>query len=226
MIAGQTEMYCKDKEVSSAYLLYDPESRKIVESGMVKFNEAALDKPGKVVTSWDLSVVAPPRTNFMVTALDGGYYDTPPGELGDGILEIGAYMPEGSDEILVVLKVQTEDDACWFPPEHTRLAAVGGKGVGDLTNVLPVGVTEPKGAKQAMEAPDVDEWMEAIQKELEALVAVKRALLMIDVQDVPPGVRLLDMSLVLKVKLDKHRQLQKRKQGEDLCEGQQAGVWC
>ncbi|KAK3250613.1 hypothetical protein CYMTET_40017 [Cymbomonas tetramitiformis] len=34
---------------------------------------------------------------------------------------------------------------------------------------------------------------------------------MMDMEDVPPGVRLLDMSLVLKVKLDKRRQLQKRK---------------
>eukprot|EP00854_Cymbomonas_tetramitiformis_P034363 gene34363-biopygen27177 len=34
---------------------------------------------------------------------------------------------------------------------------------------------------------------------------------MMDMEDVPPGVRLMDMALVLKVKLDKHRQLQKRK---------------
>ncbi|KAK3248576.1 hypothetical protein CYMTET_41961 [Cymbomonas tetramitiformis] len=53
--------------------------------------------------------------------------------------------------------------------------------------------------------------MEAIQTELEALVTVKRALEMMDKEDVPPGVHLLDMALVLKVKLDKHRQLQKRK---------------
>ncbi|KAK3235577.1 hypothetical protein CYMTET_54232 [Cymbomonas tetramitiformis] len=62
-----------------------------------------------------------------------------------------------------------------------------------------------------MGAPDADEWMVPIQTELEALITVKQALMMMDMEDVPPGVRLLDMALVLKVKLDKHRQLQKRK---------------
>eukprot|EP00854_Cymbomonas_tetramitiformis_P022488 gene22488-biopygen23222 len=95
-----------------------------------------------------------------------------------------------------------------FPPEHTCLAAVGKACAGGSMDVLPDGVPEPKGVKQAMEAPDADEWMDAIQTELEALVTVKKALLMMDLEDVPPGVRLLDMSLVLKVKREKHRQLQ------------------
>ncbi|KAK3280646.1 hypothetical protein CYMTET_11519 [Cymbomonas tetramitiformis] len=69
--------YVGHSEVSSAYLLYDPDSGKIVKSGMVKFQEA-VDKLGKVVTTWDPSVVAPLSTNFMVTALDGTYHDTLP----------------------------------------------------------------------------------------------------------------------------------------------------
>ncbi|KAK3233923.1 hypothetical protein CYMTET_55803 [Cymbomonas tetramitiformis] len=98
-----------------------------------------------------------------------------------------------------------------FPPEHTCMAAVAKSCAGGSVDVLPPRVTKPKGVKQARGAPDADEWMEAIQTELEALVTVKQALMMMDMEDVPPGVRLLDMALVLKVKLDKHRQLQKRK---------------
>ncbi|KAK3244686.1 hypothetical protein CYMTET_45714 [Cymbomonas tetramitiformis] len=283
--------YVGHSEVSSAYLLYDPESGKIVKSGRVKFQEV-VDKLGKVVTTWDPSVAAPLSTNFMVTTLDGTYHDVLPSGLGDSVLDVGVYLPEDSDEILAVLKVQAVDEACWvslrayldghpehlatvrsaahggdlnvnyplfievmvdaggekmevgitcaraveansfpycvmlltnfthidlpvgrvhFPPEHTCLAVVGKSCAGSSVDVLPDGVTEPKSVKQAMEAPDADEWMDAIQTELEALVAVKLALLMMDMEDVPPSVRLLDMSLVLKVKLDKHRQLQKRK---------------
>ncbi|KAK3287955.1 hypothetical protein CYMTET_4563 [Cymbomonas tetramitiformis] len=283
--------YVGHSEVSSAYLLYDPESRKVVNSGMVKLNEA-LDKLGKVVTAWDPSAVASLRTNFMVTALDGDNCDPPLEELGNTVMEMGVYLPEDSDEILAVLKVQAKDGECWaslrayldghperlsavrasvssselnvhyplftevrvdtereeleagmicaravgassrpycivlltnftfidlpagkvhFSPEHTCLAAMGGKSTDDMPYMLPDGVSEPKGAKQAMEAPDAAEWGEAIQQELEAPVEVKGALHMMDVEDVPPGVRLLDMPLVLKVKLDKHRQLQKRK---------------
>eukprot|EP00854_Cymbomonas_tetramitiformis_P034623 gene34623-biopygen34572 len=230
--------YVGDSEVSSAYLLYDPEAGKIVKSGMVKFQEV-VDKLGKVVTTWDPSVVAPLSTNFMVTTLDGTYHDTLPSELGDGVLDVGVYLPEDSDEILAVLRVQAIDEACWvmvdaggekmevgiicaraveassfpycvmlltnfthidlpvgkvhFPPEHTCLAVVGKSCAGSSVDVLPDGVIEPKGVKQAMGAPDVGEWMEAIQTELEALVTVKQALLMMDMEDVPPGVRLLDM---------------------------------
>ncbi|KAK3266748.1 hypothetical protein CYMTET_24652 [Cymbomonas tetramitiformis] len=283
--------YVGHSEVSSAYLLYDPESGKIVKSGMVKFQEA-VDKLGKVVTTWDPSVAVPLSTNFIVTTLDGTYHDALPSELGDSVLDVGVYLPEDSDEILAVLRVQAADGACWvslrayldghpehlaavrsaahggdlnvnyplftevmvdaggekmeagiicaraveassfpycvmlltnfthidlpvgkvhFPPEHTCLAVVGKSCAGSSVDVLPDGVTEPKGVNQAMGAPDAGEWMEAIQTELEALVTVKQALLMMDMEDVPPGVRLLDMSLVLKVKLDKHRQLQKRK---------------
>ncbi|KAK3270667.1 hypothetical protein CYMTET_20947 [Cymbomonas tetramitiformis] len=283
--------YVGHSEVSSAYLLYDPESGKIVKSGMVRFHEA-VDKLGKVVTTWDPSAVAPLSTNFMVTTLDAAYHDTLPSGLEDNTIGVGVYLPDDSDEILAVLKVKAVDVTCWvslrdyldgqpkhivavrsaahggdlnvnyplftevmvdagrekleagiicaravgassvpycvmlltnftqiglpvgkvhFPPEHTCLAAVAKSCAGDSVDVLPDGVTEPKGVKQAMGAPDADEWMEAIQTELEALVTVKQALMMMDMEDVPPGVRLLDMSLVLKVKLDKHRQLQKRK---------------
>ncbi|KAK3239767.1 hypothetical protein CYMTET_50335 [Cymbomonas tetramitiformis] len=283
--------YVGHSEVSSAYLLYDPESGKIVKSGMVRFHEA-VDKLGKVVTTRDPFAVAPLSTNFMVTTLDAAYHDILPSGLEDSILGVGVYLPDGSDEILAVLKVQAVDVTCWvslrdyldgqpkhivvvrsaahggdlnvnyplftevmvdagrekmeagiicaravgassvpycvmlltnfthidlpvgkvhFPPEHTCLAAVAKSCAGSSVDVLPDGVTEPKGVKQAMGAPDVDEWMEAIPTELEALVTVKQALMKMDMEDVPLGVRLLDMSLVLKVKQDKHRQLQKRK---------------
>ncbi|KAK3262042.1 hypothetical protein CYMTET_29072 [Cymbomonas tetramitiformis] len=66
-------------------------------------------------------------------------------------------------------------------------------------------------AGKALAAQDSAKWLEAIQAELEALVKIKKALLMIKEEDVPYGYKLLDMSLVLRVKLDKYRQLLKRK---------------
>ncbi|KAK3274015.1 hypothetical protein CYMTET_17777 [Cymbomonas tetramitiformis] len=78
-------------------------------------------------------------------------------------------------------------------------------------SMLPKGVTEPKGYHRVLLAPDCAEWLDSIQNELEALVQIKRALLMMNEEDVPAGVKLLDMSLILQVKLDKHGQLLKRK---------------
>ncbi|KAK3277355.1 hypothetical protein CYMTET_14628 [Cymbomonas tetramitiformis] len=103
--------YVGHSEVSSAYLLYDPDSGKVVNSSMVTFSER-LDKMGKIVTTWDPSV-------------------------------------KRDDEVMAVVKVETSDDqACTADDEGGGCA---------------------------------------------------------------PGVKLLDMSLVLKVKLDKNRQLVKRK---------------
>ncbi|KAK3272587.1 hypothetical protein CYMTET_19125 [Cymbomonas tetramitiformis] len=79
------------------------------------------------------------------------------------------------------------------------------------TSMLPEGVTEPKSYSQLLLAPDAAEWLESIQNELDALVHIEGALFMMDGEDIPPSVKLLDMSLVLKMKLDKHMQLLKRK---------------
>ncbi|KAK3234115.1 hypothetical protein CYMTET_55604 [Cymbomonas tetramitiformis] len=283
--------YVGHSEVSSAYLLYDPESGKVVNSGMVTFSER-LDKLGKVVTTWDPSAVAPLKTNFMTTTLDAPYRDPPPTLLETAVLEQGVYLAEGADEVMAVAKVETSDDVCWVSlssylepgserlsllrgcptyghinahyPLFTEVRAVTGKGdyeeamvcgraiaphaqpycvvlltnftVMDLpagsrqfppsytclgvkpdvpptvqSSLLPAGVTEPKSHSQVLASPGCAEWLDSIQDELEALVQIKKALLMMDEEDVPAGVKLLDMSLVLKVKLDKHRQLLKRK---------------
>ncbi|KAK3258801.1 hypothetical protein CYMTET_32175 [Cymbomonas tetramitiformis] len=282
--------YVGHSEVSSAYLLYDPDSGKVVNSGMVTFSER-LDKMGKIVTTWDPSVVAPLKTNFMVTVLDAPYRDPVP-DLLETLLEQGVYLQDGDDEVMAVVKVQTSDGECWvslssylepgqerlvllracptyghinanyplfteiravtgkgdseeamicrravgphalpycvvllanftimdlpsgsvpFPPTHTCLGVQGDTVPAEQDSMLPAGVTEPKNYSRVLTAPDVDEWLESIQNELEALVQIKRALLMMKEEDVPPGVKLLDMSLVLKVKLDKNRQLVKRK---------------
>ncbi|KAK3242630.1 hypothetical protein CYMTET_47694 [Cymbomonas tetramitiformis] len=283
--------YVGHSEVSSAYLLYDCESGKVVNSGMVTFSEK-LDTLGKVVTSWDPSAVTPLKTNFMATTLDAPYRDPPSALLETAVLEQGVYLPEDSDEIVAVVKVETSDDVCWVSlssylepgsdrlsllrdcpsygsvnahyPLFTEVRAVTGKGddeeamicgraVGPhaqpycvvlLTNftimdlpagdvrfppmhtclgvqaaetptvqdsLLPEGVTEPKCHSQVLTSPDCTEWLNSIQDELEALVQIKGALQMMDEEDIPAGVKLLEMSLVLKVKLDKHRQLLKRK---------------
>ncbi|KAK3284157.1 hypothetical protein CYMTET_8180 [Cymbomonas tetramitiformis] len=247
-------------EVSSAYLLYDPESGKIVKSGMVKFHEV-VDKLGKVVTTWDPSAVAfhgddvgcdeilavlkvqavdeacwvslraylhghPEHLAVVSSAAHGDLnvdyplftevtVDAGGEKMEAGIICARAVEASSFPYCVMLLSNFTHIDLpvgkVHFPPEHTCLAAVEKSCAGSSVDVLPDGVTEPKSVKQAMEAPDAGEWMDAIQTELEALVAVKQALLMMDMEDVSPGVRLLDMSLVLKVKLDKHRQLQKRK---------------
>eukprot|EP00854_Cymbomonas_tetramitiformis_P034374 gene34374-biopygen27603 len=135
--------YVGHSEISSAYLLYDPESGKIVKSGMVKFHEV-VDKLGKVVTTWDPSAVAPLSTNFMVTALDGAYHEILPSGREDGVLDVGAYLPDDSDEILAVRKVQASDETCRVSlrayldghPEH--LAAVRSAYSGDLNVNYPL----------------------------------------------------------------------------------------
>eukprot|EP00854_Cymbomonas_tetramitiformis_P011073 gene11073-biopygen11351 len=283
--------YVGHSEVSSAYLLYDHDSGKVVNSGMVTFSER-LDKLGKVVTTWDPSALAPLKTNFMATALDAPYRDPLPTVLETPVLEQGVYLPEDDEEVMAVVKVEASDGAYWVSlssylepgqkrlsllracptyghsnahyPLFTEVRAVTGKGDSEeamicgraiaphaqpycvvlLTNfiimdlpagdvqfppahpclgvksdtaptkrisMLPEGVTEPKGPSQVLTAPDVAEWPESIQNELEALVQIKGALRLMKEEDVPPGVKLLDMSLILKVKLDKHRQLLKRK---------------
>ncbi|KAK3237406.1 hypothetical protein CYMTET_52516 [Cymbomonas tetramitiformis] len=283
--------YVGHSEVSSAYLLYDCESGKVVNSGMVTFSEK-LDTLGKVVTSWDPSAVTPLKTNFMATALDAPYRDPPPALLEIVVLEQGVYLPEDSDEIVAVVKVETSDDVCWvslssylkpgsdrlsllkdcpsygsvnahyplstevravtgkgdseeamvcgravgphaqpycvvlltnftimdlpvgdvrFPPTHTCLGVQAGETPTVQESLLPAVTTEPRCHSQVLTAPDCTEWLNSIQDELEALVQIKGALQMMDEEDIPAGVKLLEMSLVLKVKLDKNRQLLKRK---------------
>ncbi|KAK3278943.1 hypothetical protein CYMTET_13151 [Cymbomonas tetramitiformis] len=283
--------YVGHSEVSSAYLLYDPESEKVVQSGMVTFSEK-LDKLGKLVTTWDPSVLAPLKTNFMATSLDAPCRDSLPVLLEAPVLEQGVFLQEDSDEIVAVVKVETSDGVCWvslssyLEPGQQRLSllracstygsinahyplfaevrAVTGKGdfkdamvcgravkphaqpfcevlltnftIMDLpagnvhfptthtcfgvtpeaptdegSPILSKGVTKPKGYSQALSAPDCAEWLISIQEELEALVQTKQALMMMSEAEIPSGVRLLDMPLVLKVKMDKHGQLLKRK---------------
>eukprot|EP00854_Cymbomonas_tetramitiformis_P034086 gene34086-biopygen11466 len=170
-----------------------------VHTNMVTFSER-LHKMGKIVITWDPSVVAPLKTNLMATALDAPYRDPVPDLLETPVLEQGVYLQEGDDEVMAVVKVETSDGECR-----------GNTVPAEQDSMLPAGATEPKNYSQVLTAPDVVEWLESIQNELEALVQIKRALLMMKEEDVPPGVKLLDMSLVLKVNLDKNRQLLKRK---------------
>eukprot|EP00854_Cymbomonas_tetramitiformis_P012586 gene12586-biopygen12946 len=265
---------------------------KVANSGMGTFSER-LGKLGKVVTTWDPSAVAPLRTNFMVTVLDAPNRDPLPGLVDTSVIELGAFLPEDSDEILAVLKVQAEDAVCWvalrayldgrpdrlsalfsclefgalsvhyplfteevqvdsgldnpeaavicaravhasthpycvvllinfafmdlpagkmhFLPEHTCLVTQDEAPVAGKVAVLPEGVSSPKTYKQVLASPDAYQWLLSIQEELEALVGVKGALLAMSEEDIPAGCKLLGMSLVLRPKLDKYMQLQKRK---------------
>ncbi|KAK3246272.1 hypothetical protein CYMTET_44184 [Cymbomonas tetramitiformis] len=278
--------YVGHSEVSTAYLLYDAESEKVVRSGMVVFSER-VDKLGAIVTSWDPSVLAPLKTNFMLTVLDTDYVESP--VIHEDALVVGrsAYVPDGSEEVLAVVKLQQKKDTFWtslrvylegspsryamlgnldrshndcyplftvvsvdsggeelekaivcgraleahaypycvvllsnytaldlpsgklhFPTEQMCLAVSSAmKGDG----LLPSGVTEPKTYKQALSAPDADEWIAAVNKEMSSLVNDKKALEMVDFDDVPAEARVLNMTLILKVKLTKDRRLDRRK---------------
>eukprot|EP00854_Cymbomonas_tetramitiformis_P008472 gene8472-biopygen8591 len=104
--------YMGHSEVSFAYLLYDHDFGKVVNSGMVTFSER-LDKLGKVGTTWDPSALAPLKTDFMATTLDAPYRDPLPALLETPVLEQGVYLPEDGGEVMAVVKVEASDDAYW-----------------------------------------------------------------------------------------------------------------
>ncbi|KAK3272605.1 hypothetical protein CYMTET_19112 [Cymbomonas tetramitiformis] len=58
-------------------------------------------------------VIAPLKTNFMVTALDAVYVESP--EVHEDAVGVGrgAYVPDGSDEILAVVKIQQITSVFW-----------------------------------------------------------------------------------------------------------------
>ncbi|KAK3274390.1 hypothetical protein CYMTET_17424 [Cymbomonas tetramitiformis] len=190
---------------------------------MVVFSER-LDKLGAVVTSWDPSVLAPLKTNFMLTVLDAEYVESP--VIHEDALVVGrsAYVPDGSDEVLAVVKLQQKQDTFWtalrvylegspsryamlgnldrsqndcYPLFTVMCLAVSSVMRGD--GLLPSGVAEPKPYKQALSAPDSDEWVAAVDKEMSSLVSDKKALEMVDFSDVPASARVLNMTLILKV---------------------------
>ncbi|KAK3234035.1 hypothetical protein CYMTET_55695 [Cymbomonas tetramitiformis] len=273
--------YVGHSEVSTAYLLYDAESEKVVRSGMVVFSER-LDKLGAVVTSWDPSVLAPLKTNFMLIDLDAEYVESP--VIHENALVVGrsAYVPDGSDKVLAVVKLQQRQDTFWtalrvyledspsryamlgnldrshndcYPlftvvsvdsggeeletaiicaraleahaymyyvvllSNYTALDLPSGKvhfptaisSVIKGDGLLPSGVAEPKPYKQTLSAPDSDEWVAVVDKEMSSLVSDKKALEMVDFDDVPAAARVLNMTLILKVKMTKDRRLDRRK---------------
>ncbi|KAK3260951.1 hypothetical protein CYMTET_30121 [Cymbomonas tetramitiformis] len=95
--------------------------------------------------------------------------------------------------------VDLPEGSVHFPPTHTCLGIESDIVPTEDNSMLPKGVTEPKGYHRVLLAPDCAEWLDSIQNELEALVQIKRALLMMDEEDVPAAVKLLDMSLILKM---------------------------
>eukprot|EP00854_Cymbomonas_tetramitiformis_P034457 gene34457-biopygen30625 len=156
-------------------------------------------------------------------------------EASDGVhwVSLSSYLEPGQERLSLLRACATYGHINAHYPLFTEVQAVTGKGdfeeamvcgravkthaqpyctvPTEDNSMLPKGVTEPKGYHRVLLAPDCAEWLDSIQNELEALVQIKRALLMMDEEDVPAGVKLLDMSLILKVKLDKHGQLLKRK---------------
>ncbi|KAK3275189.1 hypothetical protein CYMTET_16669 [Cymbomonas tetramitiformis] len=234
-------IYVGHSEVSSAYLLYDCEAGKVVNSGMVTFSEK-LDTLGKVITSWDPSAVTPLKTNFMATTLDAPYRDPPPTLLETVVLEQGVYIPEDSDEIVAVVKVETPDDVCWvslssyLKPGSARLSLLKDcPSYGSVNAHYPL-FTEVRAVTGKGDYEEAMVCGRALGPHAQPYCVV--LLTNFTIMDLPGGeVRfppthtcldqggsaddgrgghtswseVLEMSLVLKVKLDKNRELLKRK---------------
>ncbi|KAK3249354.1 hypothetical protein CYMTET_41212 [Cymbomonas tetramitiformis] len=90
------------------------------------------------------------------------------------------------DPLPTVLETPVLEQGVYLPEDDEEVMAV-------------VKVEASDGAYWVLTAPDVAEWPESIQNELEALVQIKGALRLMKEEDVPPGVKLLDMSLILKL---------------------------
>eukprot|EP00854_Cymbomonas_tetramitiformis_P001531 gene1531-biopygen1393 len=130
--------YVGHSEVSSAYLPFDPVAEKVVKAGMVVFCER-LDEVGKVVLTWDRSVVAPLKSNFMLPLLDSEYRERPEISNKAVVVQHDAYIPDGSDEIIAVVKLQTAADCFWTsvrwflegaPENQAQLASYEGLAMG------------------------------------------------------------------------------------------------
>eukprot|EP00854_Cymbomonas_tetramitiformis_P034209 gene34209-biopygen20511 len=105
-----------------------------------------------------------------------------------------------------------------FDHRHVALAAQE-----ELVAGMPVGVTEPKGWAQLLQASETVEWQASDKKEECALIDVKKAIL--PVETVPAGAKVMRMAAVYRAKLDSAGVLIERKSRWVVCgNGQQHGV--
>ncbi|KAK3263376.1 hypothetical protein CYMTET_27813 [Cymbomonas tetramitiformis] len=106
-------LYVGHDDRSTSYLLYCTTRNRVVRSGMVRFDERVNDV-GKLVLSWDPSVVVPLRSLFDCVQLDAPYFEKFTGS-PTSVLEIAIYAPPDSDEFTGVVKLQSRASTFWTP---------------------------------------------------------------------------------------------------------------
>ncbi|KAK3254373.1 hypothetical protein CYMTET_36412, partial [Cymbomonas tetramitiformis] len=94
----QQELECRACEVQPQVQYMEYEWRMVLHA----HGDSA--RLGKLVTSRDPSVLAQVKTEFMLTALDAEHAGSPDSDGGEVVIGRGAYLPDGSDEVLAVLQ--------------------------------------------------------------------------------------------------------------------------
>ncbi|KAK3270568.1 hypothetical protein CYMTET_21039 [Cymbomonas tetramitiformis] len=118
--------------------------QKVVRSGMVRFDERVNDR-GKLVLSWDPSVIVPLRSLFDCVQLDAPYFERFTGS-PTLILDIAVYAPSDSDEFTGVVKLRSRSaNKCttfWAPASDKKeeCALIDVKGAIVPVPNLPAGV--------------------------------------------------------------------------------------
>eukprot|EP00854_Cymbomonas_tetramitiformis_P008745 gene8745-biopygen8899 len=110
-------LYVGHDDNSTSFLLYCTVRNKVVRSGMVRFDERINDR-GKLVLSWDLSVVVPLRSLYDCGRLDGPYFEKFTGS-PTVVHDIAIYVLPDSDEFTGVVKLESSSgNTCtqfWAP---------------------------------------------------------------------------------------------------------------
>ncbi|KAK3271824.1 hypothetical protein CYMTET_19847 [Cymbomonas tetramitiformis] len=114
-------IYVGHEERSTAYLLYSQDKEKVVRSGMVRFDER-VDQYGKLVMSWDPSMLTPLRSLYDCEALDGNFV-TAFGGTATVILELRAYVEPKGDEFTGVVKLKSAGGRTFWTPVSVFLEA-------------------------------------------------------------------------------------------------------
>ncbi|KAK3290020.1 hypothetical protein CYMTET_2561 [Cymbomonas tetramitiformis] len=114
-------IYVGHEERSTAYLLYSQDKEKVVRSGMVRFDER-VDLYGKLVMSWDPSMLTPLRSLYDCEALDGNFV-TAFGGTATVILELRAYVEPKGDEFTGVVKLKSAGGRTFWTPVSVFLEA-------------------------------------------------------------------------------------------------------
>ncbi|KAK3280891.1 hypothetical protein CYMTET_11293 [Cymbomonas tetramitiformis] len=114
-------IYVGHEERSTAYLLYSPDKEKVVRSGMIRFDER-VDQYGKLVMSWDPSMLTPVRSLYDCESLDGNFVSAFVGT-ATIILDLRAYVVQKGDEFTGVVKLNSAGGGSFWTPVSAFLEA-------------------------------------------------------------------------------------------------------